>query len=70
MSIEQIIVDMFKFTKDFPIKVIPHITEGQEVNDIIHNYKKNRTTQPAGMNVQSGSLNQLRQSHYSLLQNA
>lgn len=42
MSIEQIIVDMFKYTKDFPIKVIPHITEGQEINDVIHNYKKTR----------------------------
>lgn len=28
ISIEQIIVDMYKYTKDFPVKVIPHITEG------------------------------------------
>ena len=36
---------MFKYTKDFPIKVIPHITEGKEINDVIHNYKKTKSSQ-------------------------
>ena len=40
ITIEDIIRDMYKYAKDFPIKVIPHITENQEINDIIHNYKK------------------------------
>lgn len=43
MTIEQIIMDMFKYTKDFPIKIIPHVTEGNEINDVIHNYKKTKS---------------------------
>ena len=35
---------MYKYAKDFPIKIIPHITENQEINDIIHNYRKSAHT--------------------------
>ena len=44
MTIEEIMKDMYKYTKEFPIKVIPHITENQEINDIIHNYKKHSSS--------------------------
>lgn len=46
---------MFKYTKDFPIKVIPHITENNKINDIIHNYKKT----PASNNNNPSSLNNM-----------
>ena len=50
LTIEDIIRDMYKYVKDFPIKVIPHIIENEdyeEINDIIHNYKrKNRMPMP------------------------
>ena len=31
---------MYKYSKEFPIRVIPHITENNEIHDIIHNYKR------------------------------
>lgn len=39
---EEIIKDMFKFTRDFPMKVIPHVTEQGNINDILHNYKRHQ----------------------------
>ena len=39
MSVLDIIEDMKKFTDRFPYDVIPHITDNNEINDIIHNYK-------------------------------
>jgi hypothetical protein len=47
---EDIIKDMYRYARDFPVKVIPHITENQEINDIIHNYK--RSTKSNGDNGQ------------------
>ena len=38
MTIEDVIKDMYKYTKEFPVKVIPHITHAQQINDVIHNY--------------------------------
>jgi len=40
---------MYKYSKDFPIHLIPHITENQEINDVIHNYKRQKK-QPAPIN--------------------
>lgn len=37
---EEIIKDMFGFSREFPIKVIPHVTEQGEIVDILHNYKR------------------------------
>eukprot|EP00347_Sterkiella_histriomuscorum_P010573 403375759 len=77
VSIEQIIMDMFKYTKDFPIKIIPHVTEGDEINDIIHNYKKNKSTAKMQQNIGmqqnhlingTGGMTQ-KQSAFSLLKN-
>ena len=31
---------MYKYSKEFPVKVIPHVTEMGEINDTIHNYKR------------------------------
>lgn len=45
ITIEDIIKDMYKYAKEFPVKIIPHITENQEINDIIHSYRKQATTQ-------------------------
>ena len=42
-TIEQIILDMYKYAKDFPVTVIPHITEKDQIHDIIHNYKKTQS---------------------------
>jgi len=44
---------MYKYAKEFPTKVIPHITDTNEINDIIHNYKrssKNGTAAGTGAN--------------------
>ena len=46
ITIEEVIKDMYKYVKEFPQKVIPHITDNQEINDIIHNYKKSQSAQP------------------------
>lgn len=37
---EDIIKDMFRYAREFPIKVIPHVTEQGEIIDILHNYKR------------------------------
>ena len=37
-TIEEIIKDLYKFAKEFPHKLIPHITNSQEIVDDIHNY--------------------------------
>lgn len=37
---DDIIKDMFRYAREFPIKVIPHVTEQGEINDTIHNYKR------------------------------
>ena len=31
---------MYEYRKEFPIKIIPHVNENKEINDIIHHYKK------------------------------
>ena len=31
---------MYKYSREFPIKIIPHVTELGEINDVIHNYKR------------------------------
>ena len=30
---------MYSYSRKFPIKIIPHVTELGEINDIIHNFK-------------------------------
>lgn len=30
---------MYRYSREFPYKIIPHITADGEINDIIHNYK-------------------------------
>jgi len=32
--------EMYAYCREFPVKLIPHVTETGEVNDIIHHYKK------------------------------
>lgn len=31
--------DMYKYAREFPIEAIPHISELDEIVDVIHNYK-------------------------------
>ena len=31
---------MYTYSRKFPIKIIPHVTELGEINDEIHNYQK------------------------------
>jgi len=31
---------MYEYRKEFPVKMIPHVNENKEINDIIHHYKK------------------------------
>ena len=31
---------MYEYRKEFPVKLIPHINDNKEINDIIHHYKK------------------------------
>lgn len=40
MEHDDIIKDMFKLARDFPVNVIPHITEQGDVVDILHNYDR------------------------------
>lgn len=37
---DQIVTDMYMYSREFPQKIIPHITEIGEINDNIHNYKR------------------------------
>jgi len=37
---ERLLEDMYSYSRKFPIKIIPHVTELGEINDIIHNYKQ------------------------------
>jgi hypothetical protein len=39
MTIDEIASDMNNYAKNFPKHIIPHITENQEINDLIHNYR-------------------------------
>lgn len=39
ITVEEIAEDLRKFVERFPWDIIPHITENNEINDIIHNYK-------------------------------
>ena len=43
---DDIIKDMYAYTKEFPIEIIPHITENGEINDLIHNYKRPNKEKP------------------------
>ena len=47
ISIKEILLDLFKYTKDFPAKLIPHVTSQEEVIDMIHNYKRKRQNNKA-----------------------
>ena len=40
MTKEQIMKDMLNYTNEFPVKLIPHITEQNQINDMIHCYKR------------------------------
>ena len=37
---DEIVKDMYAYSRKFPTKVIPHVTENGDINDIIHNYAK------------------------------
>lgn len=39
MTVEEIIEDLKKYVDRFNYDLIPHITENNEINDILHNYK-------------------------------
>ena len=39
VSVNEIALDMKNYAENFPFELIPHITDLNEVNDIIHNYK-------------------------------
>ena len=39
VTLEEISEDLRRFVDRFPWDIVPHITENNEVNDIIHNYK-------------------------------
>ena len=40
LTIEELIRDLYKFTKEFPIEVIPHVNEDKEIVDNIHMYQR------------------------------
>jgi hypothetical protein len=40
VTIDDIKQDMSTFAKQFPIEVIPHITDNGSINDTIHNYRR------------------------------
>jgi len=42
ITIRDIMMDLLKFTKDFPNKFIPHISSQDEIIDMIHNYKRKK----------------------------
>ena len=44
LSLEDIKADMYTFSKNFPKDQIPHVMEGGEINDMIHNYRRPKTT--------------------------
>ena len=37
---DEIVKDMYKYAREFPVKVIPHTSEFYGIIDIIHNYKR------------------------------
>jgi hypothetical protein len=39
ITVAEIVEDLKKYRERFPYDLIPHITENNEINDIIHNYK-------------------------------
>lgn len=39
---EEIADDLKKYVEKFPYHLIPHVTETNEVNDIIHNYNNSQ----------------------------
>ena len=39
MEKEEIHKEMYQYRKEFPIKIIPHIDENDEIVDNIHHYK-------------------------------
>lgn len=43
MTLDDIKTDMNQYVKKFPKEILPHITEAQEVVDLIHNYPKPKT---------------------------
>jgi len=44
MSLDDIAQDMNNYAKYFPKEIIPHVTETQEINDLIHNYQLPKPT--------------------------
>jgi hypothetical protein len=37
---DEIIKHMHKYASKFPVTAIPHVTENNDINDILHNYKR------------------------------
>ena len=37
---DEIVKDMYKYAREFPVKIIPHVSEFYGIIDNIHNYKK------------------------------
>jgi hypothetical protein len=37
---DEIVKDMYKYAREFPVKMIPHVSEFYGIIDMIHNYKK------------------------------
>jgi hypothetical protein len=46
LTVDEIKADMQKYVKKFPKKIIPHMTEAHEINDIIHNYRRPKALAP------------------------
>ena len=45
LTLEDIRKDMNQYVRQFPKDILPHITETQEIVDLIHNYKLRMPTQ-------------------------
>lgn len=45
---ETILKEMYDYRREFPTKIIPHVTDTGEVNDIIHFYNKSQNNNKLG----------------------
>ena len=43
INVPEICVLLKKYVEDFPYHIIPHITELNEINDVIHNYNNSNS---------------------------